>query len=449
MTNASPTLPILDLDPSQLAAVDLACTARVGVITGGPGTGKSTCLRTALDRLDATLDAGLCGLAAPTGKAARRLSEATGREAMTIHRLLAFGPLPRGGLGFRYNVTNRLPYAAVIVDEASMLDIDLAEALLEAIDVERTRLILVGDADQLPSVGPGRVLLDLIESGRVPVARLTKLHRAAAASWVCSQAPVILSGHVPDLATRTDFVWSHCDDREDAVREAVRQASPVAGLPQLLVPMRVGPAGAIALNTRLQPLLNKPRDGEPEGWKVGDYVLREGDRVIQRKNNYQIGVFNGEVGTVDRIYTATRECETCLGEGSIGDESFAGAKCISCSGTGKLPQQLVVRYPDARGDRRVGYSRVAAEALHLAYALTIHSSQGSEWPWVVVLCHSTHTRMLTRGLIYTAITRAKAGVVLVGDEKGLAHAVKETRDMQRNTALAERIRRGASVKAAA
>jgi exodeoxyribonuclease V alpha subunit len=441
--------PAIDLDASQQAAVDLACSARICVITGGPGTGKTTCLRQALDRVDTTGEAGSYALASPTGKAARRLTETTGREATTVHRLLSYGPLPTGGLGFRFNADNRLPHRLVVVDESSMIDIELARALFAAIDTDRTRLVLVGDANQLPSVGPGRVFADLIESGRVPVARLTTLHRAAAQSWVCSQAPRILAGELPDLETRNDFAWSRCERSDEAATEAFRQASNAAGAPQLLIPMRVGTCGTAALNMRLQPRLNAVREGEPEGWKVGDYVLREGDRVIQTRNDYKLGVFNGEVGVIERIHAAARECEQCAGSGRVGDASFAGSKCCECGGSGKVPQQLVVRYPDVGKDRRVGYSRIQADGLQLAYALTVHKSQGSEWPWVVVVCHSAHSHLLTRGLLYTAITRAKVGVVLVGDDAGLQRAVKDTRDQARNTALAERLRSAASAKAAA
>lgn len=417
----------LTLDPSQLAAVELAREARFAVITGGPGTGKSTTLRTVLDALDAEqqvacprclgsgLDAAaldtcpVCAgtghlerylLAAPTGKAARRMEEATGRPSRTVHRLLEFGPLPLGGMGFRRGPQRTLATSAVFVDESSMLDVELASSLLAAIDPRSTRLVLIGDAHQLPSVGPGRVFADLIESGRVPVARLTTLHRAAAESWVCSQAPRVLAGEQPDLRPRADFAFGAREDRAAAVDHVVEivAARWTIDRPQLLVPQNVGPAGADVLNARLQRVLN------PNGrttWKVRDVELRVGDPVIQTSNNYQLGVMNGETGTV-----------------------------AGCDDDGL--------FVDVDG-RRVVYDRDSSWGLRLAYALTVHKSQGSEWPWVVVLAHSTHTRMLTRQLLYTAITRAKRGVVLIGDRKGLDAALRQTRDADRNTGLRDRI----------
>lgn len=478
----------LVLDPSQELAVQLVLEARVGVVTGGPGTGKTTCLRTALDRLDlaggrtcsACAGQGVrlvhdewgnepypescepCAgkgrvagyaLAAPTGKAARRMSEATGRGACTVHRLLEFGPLESGGgeMGFRRHERNPLDVDLVVVDEASMLDVELAASLLRAIDARRTRLVLVGDVHQLPSVGPGRVFGDLISSDRVPVARLTQLHRAAAESWVCTQAPKILAGEVPSTADRRDFLWFHEEDRERASAALVRVVTELlpkrgidAGDVQVLIPQRVGPAGTEVVNGRLQALLNPERGDESPAWKLGPYVVRAGDRVIQTVNDYQLQVMNGEVGVVDLVRDVAIECPTCGGTGRApGQEDRAdelAVPCEACGGKKKLSPGMVVRYPDGGGERRVTYSKLGADRLALAYALTIHKSQGSEWPWVVVLVHSTHTRMLTRQLLYTAITRARAGVVLVGDQKGLERAVAETRDAKRNTALVERLR---------
>ena len=400
----------LVLDPSQECAVELVLDARFGMVTGGPGVGKTTCLREALRRLDARGDDGY-ELAAPTGKAARRMHEATGREARTIHRLLEYGPQfgddgRMSRMGFRRGETDPLDSTLVIVDEASMLDIELARALLEAIDGSRTRLVLVGDANQLPSVGPGRVFADLVESGDVPVARLTTLHRAAQESWICSNAPVVLAGKVPDLQGREDFEWHGCADRDAAaarVLDLIVRQLPRRGLEaQVLVPQNTGPAGTVALNAELQARLNPPRVGE-RSWGKAPNVLRPRDRVIQLRNDYVLGVFNGEVGDV-----------------------------VSVGGEG-----LTVRF---EGREPVRYDRMQASALKLAYALTIHKSQGSEWPWVVVLCHSTHAFMLSRQLLYTAITRAKEGVVLVGDPKGLKLALKNVAPARRNTSLVERLR---------
>lgn len=445
----------ITLDPSQEAAVELVCSARFGIVTGGPGTGKTTTLRNALDRLDA---AGTTyALAAPTGKAARRMREATGRLALTVHRLLEYGPLESGELGFRRNEHTPIAADLVVVDEASMLDVDLADSLTRAIDPARTRLVLVGDADQLPSVGPGRVFGDLITSGTVPVARLTTLHRAAAETWVCSQAPIILSGNVPDLQPRPDFRWLAHEDRGRAIDlliGAVFRDLPGLGVPagdvQVLIPQRVGPSGCNAVNGRLQQLLNPERDNDPNAWRIGNAksdddarVLRVRDRVIQTRNDYTLGVANGEVGEVFAISNEPSVCEPCRGEGV---HFVTGSTCEPCKGTGKRPPLLTVRFPDdAPGsERRVGYTKNEVYALDLAYALTIHKSQGSQWPWVVVFAHSTHTHMLTRQLLYTGITRAQKGVVLVGDLAGLGRAVKETRDGRRNTWLAQELRDGAA-----
>lgn len=443
----------LSLDASQQRAVDLMLGAPIAVITGGPGTGKTTTTRAALDALDARGRSYV--LASPTGKAARRLSEVTGREATTIHRLLGYGMGDQRG-GFLFGEDHPIETDVVIVDEASMVDVQLAAALFEAVQPP-TRLVLVGDVDQLPSVGEGSVLADLIESGACPVARLTTLHRAAAESWVCSQSPRILTGRLPDLAERRDFRWIEREGR-DAAADALVQL--VAGRPserggscdttrragellppgpelralgvesladvQVLVPQTVGPAGTRALNTRLQALLN-PRVGNLGGqpWRLGrakggggsggeddagGFDLRLGDRVIQTRNDYKLndgaGVMNGEVGAV----------------------------------VGVEPEQLLVRFDGSA--RPVAYDRAAANGLALAYALTVHKYQGSEVPWAVVFCHSTHSRMLERTLLYTAVTRAKRGVVLVGDRVGLERAVKNAHSTKRNTGLAERIREG-------
>lgn len=448
---------MIELDASQLAAVDLVCSAQCAVVTGGPGTGKTTCLRTALDRLDA--QGVRYQLAAPTGKAARRMREATGRHAQTVHRLLAFGPDPISGvLCFNRNESSPIDSDLVVIDEASMLDIELADDLARAIG-SSTRLVFVGDADQLPSVGPGNVLRDIIAAGTVPVARLTTLHRAAQESWVCTQSRVVLEGALPDLNDRHDFRWLGRANRDDAIEaliSAVFRELPsldvVAGDIQVLIPQRKGPAGCELVNPRLQALLNPERDSDPQGWPLGKDVdaaiLRLRDRVIQTRNDYDLGVMNGEVGNIAGIVSEPSVCKSCGGSGSVGGSFVdgntiqdAGRPCVPCGGTGKRAPYLTVRYPaDDGGVRLVEYGKGQVFALDLAYALTIHKSQGSQWPWVVVFAHSTHTRMLTRQLLYTAITRASKGVVLVGDEVGLGRAVKETRESRRNTWLSARLR---------
>jgi len=293
---------------------------------------------------------------------------------------------------------------AVIIDEASMVDVALFSALLDAIDETQTRLILVGDANQLPSVGPGAILSDLVRSDLVPCARLTTVHRSAAESWICTSAPRILEGEALDLKARADFAFESCDVALNVPELCARayEKHRVAGV-QILVPQKTGKAGADAINVSLQARFNPHAKGAPQ-WGHGSNLLRAGDPVIHTQNNYQLGVFNGECGTVV----------------SIDAES------------------LLVQYPDRT--LRVRYSKADARALRLAYALTIHKSQGSEWPWVIVVAHSTHSYMLTRQLLYTAITRGKAGVCIVGNEQGIAHALKTKKDSARNTALCDRIR---------
>jgi len=383
------------LDESQKRALRLILDEPIGIVTGGPGTGKTTSLRAALDELDdARTD---YELAAPTGKAAKRMAEATGRPARTMHRLLEWGPMLDGGFGFRRNENAPLEAPIAIVDEASMIDVELGAALFAAIDPERTRVIFVGDANQLPPVGPGRMFGDLIDSRFVPVAQLEHVHRAAAKSWVCRNAPRV---------NRGDFAALELDDADDFrfvdVETAAAAADALAALAeddvdrQVLIPQRPGPAGVTVANTRLQALLNADV-GYGRGWKVGDYELWQGDRVIQTSNDYKRNVFNGEIGTV-------------LGAGKT---------------------ELLVDFDG----RAVTYDRDAANSLQLAYALTVHKSQGSEWPHVVVVCHSTHSYMLSRQLIYTALTRAKESVTIVGDRKGVKRALANATPARRNTLL--------------
>lgn len=391
------------LDPSQLAAVELMTSARLGIVTGGPGTGKTTTLRAALDELDARGES--YALASPTGKAARRMSEATGREARTVHRLLEYGPrFDGGGMGFARDAANPIDADAVFIDEASMLDVELAAALLDAIDADRTRVILIGDADQLPSVGPGRVFADLISSGRVAVARLTTLHRAARESWVCQSAAQILAGERPNLERRDDFELVEAESADDVTRKVVDvvRATPDA---QVLVPQNTGRAGVVALNVAIQTAINPPRG--QDAWKFGETEFRVGDRVICTSNDYERGVMNGECGRIAAI------------------EPVDGRRTMRVAIDGR--------------DGLVDYAGDSIGRLRLGYAITIHRSQGSEWRRVVVVCHSTHSFMLTRQILYTAITRAKGSVVIVGDRAGIAHAVKTTKDTRRNTGLVERV----------
>jgi exodeoxyribonuclease V alpha subunit len=374
------------------------CTARFGIVTGGPGTGKTTCLRRALDRLTGKR----VELCAPTGKAAKRIKETTGRDARTIHRLLEYRP----GVGFMRNRHAPLDADLVVADESSMIDIELMAALLSACG-PRTRVVLVGDADQLPPVGPGKPFADLVTAPEVPVARLTTLHRQALKSWVARNAPRILCGEMIELERRDDFEHVRVDAAAgvlDAVRKVVEADSDA----QVLIPQRPGLAGVNVANAQLQAVLNSELyvDGDPVIQRE-HYALRRGDRVINTRNDYELNVFNGELG---------------------GLVDFDHGK-------------PVVEYADAGSTRAVVYqSYEQANALELAYALTVHRSQGSEFPSVVVVCHSTHSFGLTRQLLYTAVTRTRGKLVIVGDMRGLEHALSAGRVPVRNTTLLERLR---------
>lgn len=396
------TAPVV-LTPIQKEAVLALQGKKVSVVTGGPGTGKTTILKSALDGLRNV------ALVAPTGKAARRMAEVTEMTTSTIHRLLAPGiDELTGTFQFGYGPHNPLPHSTVIVDESSMMDAWLGGKLLSAIDPDRTSLHLLGDVNQLPSVGAGYVLGDIIESGRVPVTRLTEVHRAAQDSWICMNAPKILEGRM-DLTSTKDFRFhsiADLDTLKAAVTKLIVHTMPGVGVEdaQLLTPQNPGPIGVEALNVALQAKKNPLRDGEPFIEVTAErggtkYQIHEGDLVIQTYNDYDLIVFNGETGTVSRVYDDRSGLEV----------SF--------------------------GDRTVRYDRAQVwDGLRLAYALTIHKAQGSEWDWVVTICHSAHKHMWTRQLLYTALTRAKKGVVLVGNRSGVDSALAAVAD-PRYTAL--------------
>lgn len=394
----------LELAPAQKQAVELVATNKVMVLTGGPGTGKTTVTRRILRLLEAGKQK--VALCSPTGRAAKRLSEASGREAKTIHRLLEFQPAARQ---FKKGYDDRLELDALIVDEASMIDVVLMNALLRALP-DRARLVLVGDVDQLPSVGPGNVLRDIIDSGEVPVVRLTQIFRQAEESHIVHNAHLINDGAMPviDNSSSTDFYFAEEAEPERVV-ELVEELC-AARLPghggwdplrdiQVLSPMYRGETGALNLNQRLQQRLNP--EGRPHRHRGVE--LRVGDKVMQIKNNYDKGVFNGDMGIVERLDAQK--------------------------------QVLWVRF-----DYTVEYDQADLDELTLAYAISIHRSQGSEFPVVILPLTTQHYVMLQRNLLYTAITRAKQMVVIVGTQKALKLAIDNDEVARRYATLKERLR---------
>jgi exodeoxyribonuclease V alpha subunit len=398
----------LGLAAAQREAIRRAITAKVLVVTGGPGTGKTTLVRGIVEIL--RRKGRKIRLAAPTGRAAKRLEETTGRRASTIHRLLDFDPTFGG---FTRGPDRPLDADVVIVDEASMIDTALAAHLVAALP-DRAQLVLVGDVDQLPSVGPGSVLADLIRSGRVEVARLTEIFRQARESGIVANAHRVNRGEMPllgrEAGDREDFFFIERSDPEEALRTltavVTRRIPESFGLDpfedvQVLTPMNRGLLGVERLNEALRELLN------PTGREVarGGTRLRLGDKVMQVRNNYELEVFNGDVGRLVEI-----------------DE---GRQVVRC------------RFDE----REVEHPFTSLDELTLAYACSIHKAQGSEYPAVVVPLHGQHWVMLERNLLYTALTRARRLVVLVGERKALAVAVKNRRNRLRHTRLAERLRR--------
>jgi exodeoxyribonuclease V alpha subunit len=398
----------VQLTGDQHAAIGQALVHKVSVLTGGPGTGKTTALRTVIQALVHTRHHFM--LASPTGRAAKRLSEATGHPARTIHRMLGYSPSEHG---FVHNVENPLDTDMVVVDEASMLDLTLFYNLLKAIRPD-THLLLVGDVDQLPSVGAGDVLRDVIRSGAAPVTRLGVIFRQAETSQIIRNAHRINQGQSPDTSNQGGdfFVFVEEDPRQAAdllvniVEERIPDKfgyDPLDDI-QVLAPMYRGPIGVSALNDTLQAHLNPNPTGRRAERRVAGRLFRVGDKVIQMRNNYDKDVFNGDIG---RVY------------------SFDMAN-----------QALVVMMDG----RQVHYDWSEADELTHAYCISVHRSQGSEYPCVVLPVVTQHYMMLQRNLLYTAITRARELVVLVGTRKAIAIAVRNDQVARRWSALDWRIR---------
>lgn len=409
----------MEYDEVQADAIRTAAAAKVMVLTGGPGTGKTTTTHGIISAYKAY---GLkILLAAPTGRAAKRMTEATGLEAKTIHRLLECKP-PEG---YQKNEENPLEGDVLIVDECSMIDIVLMNSLLKAIP-PTMRLIMVGDIDQLPSVGAGNVLRDIIDSGSFPVVRLTRIFRQAQTSRIIMNAHRINEGKMPDISNgkNTDFFFIENEDAEDCVPRIVKLVQ--ENLPnyyhvepsqiQVLTPMQRGVVGATNLNLSLQEALNPPKHDifmrgrgkvtmPKECLRRSGYAFRADDKVMQIKNNYDKEVFNGDIGIIESVNETDRTLKV----------NFDG--------------------------RSIEYDVTELDELVHAYATTIHKAQGSEYPIVVMPIMMNHFVMLQRNLIYTGITRAKKVLVIVGTKKALAYAVKNVTVTKRNTLLKERLAR--------
>jgi exodeoxyribonuclease V alpha subunit len=392
------------LAPSQRDALKTALTSRVAIITGGPGVGKTTLVNSILLILRAKKVK--CLLCAPTGRAAKRLTETTGMEAKTIHRLLEVDPATGR---FQRNEDRPLDCDLLIVDETSMVDVLLMYALLRALP-KTSGLIMVGDVDQLPSVGPGNALRDLIDSGVVPVVRLTEVFRQAATSKIITSAHLIRQGKMPELRSAesgTDFYFIERNTPEEIAATLVRlvedripkghHLDPIRDI-QVLCPMNRGSIGVRELNSVLQGALNPARPGEPAVERFG-WRFQVRDKVIQTENNYKKEVFNGDIGTIEKI--------------------------------DPVEQELSIRFDD----RLVTYDFGELDEVSLAYAVTIHKSQGSEFPAVVIPVAMQHYMLLQRNLIYTGITRAKRLLVVVGQKKALGLAIRNDQARKRYSGL--------------
>ncbi|BAY66951.1 RecD/TraA family helicase (plasmid) [Calothrix brevissima NIES-22] len=400
----------VSLSAEQQQAVEVAAYSRFTVITGGPGVGKTFTTHTIVSLWKAMGKS--IALCAPTGRAAQRLSEMTGLEAKTIHRLLEFDPRSRS---FKRDRTNPLPQSAIIVDEASMQDLFLAYSLVEAV-ADNAQLLLVGDIDQLPSVGAGNVLADLINSGKVPVVRLTQVFRQAATSKIITAAHQINQGQYPNIESISDTPQSDClwhgggfqpEHGVQAISELISDFIPNLGFNpatdvQVLAPMIRGLVGTRNLNNVLQQLINPPSPDKVEITRGGT-IFRTGDRIIQLTNDYQREVFNGDVGFISTIDTEE--------------------------------QEVIVQYQE----RDVIYDYADLNEIALAWSVSIHKSQGSEYPVVILPLYTQHYMMLTRNLLYTGLTRAKKLAIIIGSKKAIQMCVRSTKSQERYTRLQQRL----------
>jgi exodeoxyribonuclease V alpha subunit len=397
----------LVLDPKQRDAVRSSLSNKVSIVTGGPGTGKTTIVQATL-RLAQKAGLNEIGLVAPTGRAAKRLEESSGHEASTIHRFLGYHPQN----GFIYNKRNKVESELVICDEASMLDIHLAKALFTALP-DNARLVLVGDVYQLPSVGPGNVLRDLIGSGEVPVVELNQIHRQSEDSWISRNAHAVKNGKMKqmNLGKSRDFAWLSVKGDTPADKAQMVQALILKsvtsllekGWPadqiQVLTPMYKTPIGVRELNDKLREILNPSK----QEIRIGNRQFRLGDRMMQLKNDYEKEVFNGDQGKIVDLSPETGEVRV----------DFQGTVAT--------------------------YAPLELDNIVLSYACTIHKSQGSEYSAVLIPVSMSHFIMLQRNLIYTAMTRAKQFCLLIGEMKALGTAIGNEKPIRRNTRLAERI----------
>lgn len=395
----------ITLAPAQIQAISTALTHRVVIVTGGPGVGKTTILRALLKILAAKQIPFL--LCAPTGRAAKRMTESTGQPAKTIHRLLEIDT-QRGG--FQRNESRPLDTQLLIVDECSMVDVPLMHRLLRALPEHDGHLLLIGDVDQLPSVGPGSALRDLIASATAPVVRLTEIFRQAAGSQIIAAAHQINRGQTPAFTStpsNSDFFFIQRDEPEKilstllhVVKNRIPQRFRAASIRdvQVLCPMNRGSLGTRALNTELQNALNPPQPNQPAANRFG-WQFRLHDKVIQTENNYDKEVFNGDIGQITKI--------------------------------DPVEQTVSILFDN----RNVPYDFGELDELSLAYAITIHKAQGSEFPYVVIPLASQQYIMLQRNLLYTGITRGRKLVVLIGQPKAIAIAVHNTRYEQRFSGL--------------